>query len=56
MDIAEAAQEGDITLSRKGLRVFLEKNADKWLAGAIMDYSDTHGFVVSGMPKSSCCG
>ena len=56
MDIADGAQKGDATLERNGVKVFLEKEANKLLLEATIDFSDKRGIIISGMPRSSCCG
>jgi Fe-S cluster assembly iron-binding protein IscA len=56
MDVAEGARKGDITLEEKGLKVFLEKKANRVLSDSTIDFSDERGFVISGMQRSSCCG
>ena len=55
MDVAEGPEKGDATIKKAGIKVFLEKEADIMLANATLDYSDVQGFVVTGMPQSSCC-
>jgi hypothetical protein len=55
MDIAIEAGLGDDTLTRGGVRIFLQKAASALLADAVTDCADDRGFVISGMPKSSCC-
>jgi len=56
MDIADGAKEGDETLEKGGLKVFLEKEANKLLSEATIDFSDQQGFMINGMNKtSSCC-
>ena len=57
LDIVEQPMDGDVTIEKDGLRVFVEKDASATLAAASMDFSDQRGFVLSGMPqseKSSC--
>ncbi len=56
MDIAKNAQEGDTTIRKAGIKVFLEKKADTLLSEATMDFSDERGFIISGMQRTSCCG
>ena len=56
MDIAEGAKKGDITLEKDGVKVFLEREANKLLSDATMDFSEKQGIIISGMPRSSCCG
>lgn len=57
MDIADSAARGDEILEMDGLKVFLEKEANKQLLNATIDYNDTRGFVISGQQQgsSSCC-
>lgn len=55
MDIAESATRGDEILEMDGITVFLEKEANKQLKSATIDYSDARGFVISGQQESSCC-
>lgn len=54
MGIANVAENGDVTLERDGLKVFLEKEANKLLSDATIDFSDEQGFLITGMPQSSC--
>lgn len=54
MDIAKTPQNSDSTIDQNGIRVFLDKKADTLLANATLDYSDLQGFMVTGMPQSSC--
>ena len=56
MDIADGAKKGDVTLEKGGVKVFLEKEANKLLSEANIDFSDERGFIISGMQKASCCG
>ena len=56
MDIAKAAQSGDMTLEKDGLRVFLEDRANQMLATTIIDFVEHQGFVLSGMKQESSCG
>ncbi|MGQ9569503.1 MAG: hypothetical protein ACUVUQ_01410 [Thermodesulfovibrionales bacterium] len=55
MDIAIGAKKGDITLEKEGLKVFIEQEANRLLSNATIDFADEQGFVVTGMPQSSCC-
>ncbi len=56
MGIAEGAEKGDIILENDGVKVFIEKKANKMLSGATMDYSPKEGIIISGTIKpSSCC-
>ena len=54
MDIANVAEDGDITLENDGLKIFLAKDADIMLSEATIDYSDEQGFAITGMAQSSC--
>lgn len=54
MDIAKAAQVGDATLEKDGLKVFLEKKASDMLMNTTIDFMDGQGFVLTGMQPSSC--
>jgi Fe-S cluster assembly iron-binding protein IscA len=56
MDIAKAPEQGDATIDKVGVKVFLSKEANTLLSHASFDYSDIHGFMITGMPQSSCCG
>ncbi len=56
MDIAKEAAKGDMTLEKDGIRVFLEKEANRLLHEATMDFSEQRGIMISGMQRSSCCG
>lgn len=55
MDIAKGPEKGDATIEQGGVKVFLAKEADALLSKATFDYSDIHGFMITGMPQSSCC-
>ena len=54
MDIAKAAQLGDITLELDGLKVYLEERAKGMLINTSIDFNEGQGFVLSGMQPSSC--
>ena len=56
MDIVKKAEMGDVTLEKGDVKVFLEKEANKLLSEATMDFSEKRGIIISGMPRSSCCG
>ena len=56
MDIADEPGEGDVTLQKRGIKVFLEKEANRLLSDATIDFSTERGIIISGMPQSSCCG
>ena len=56
MDIADSAKKGDMTIENGGLKVFLEKEANKLLSEATIDFSAERGIIISGMRQTSCCG
>jgi len=56
MDVADGAKKGDVTLEKGGVKVFLEKEANKLLSEATIDFSDKRGIIISGMQQTSCCG
>ena len=56
MDIAKAAQAGDTTIERNGLKVFLEDRANMMLTNTTIDFAEGQGFVLSGMKQESSCG
>ena len=56
MDIAKAAQAGDKTLEKNGLKVFLEDRANLMLENTTIDFNEGQGFVLSGMKQESSCG
>jgi Fe-S cluster assembly iron-binding protein IscA len=55
MDVATGPEKNDTTISKAGIKVFLEKEADALLSDATIDYSDVQGFMITGMPQNSCC-
>ncbi len=56
MDIAKAAQAGDATLEKNGLKVFLERRASDMLMNTTIDFMEGQGFVLTGMKQESSCG
>jgi Fe-S cluster assembly iron-binding protein IscA len=56
MDIAKAAQAGDTTVEKDGLKVFLEDRANQMLNSTVIDFAEGQGFVLSGMKQESSCG
>jgi Fe-S cluster assembly iron-binding protein IscA len=54
MGIANSAEDGDEILENDGLKVFLEREANKMLSNATIDFSDEQGFAIDGMDQSSC--
>lgn len=55
MDIAKDAETGDKTQTYGDVKVFIQDAVSQILADAAIDYADDRGFIVSGMPESSCC-
>ncbi len=56
MDVADSPKKNDVTMEQKGLNVFLEREANTFLSGATIDFSDERGFIITGMQRASCCG
>jgi len=56
MDVAKAAQAGDTTFEKDGLKVFLEDRANQMLNSTVIDFAEGQGFVLSGMKQESSCG
>lgn len=57
MDIAKAAQAGDTTLEKDGLKLFLEERANMMLMSTTIDFNDNQGFILTGMqPQGNSCG
>ncbi len=54
MDIADGAKKGDVTIENNGVTIFLEKDANKMLSEATIDFSDEGGFIIGGMQRASC--
>lgn len=54
MDVATAPEDGDFTIEKDGLKVFLDKEANKMLLDATIDFSDEYGFAITGMNQSPC--
>lgn len=54
MDIAKAAEPGDLTLEVNGLKLFLEEKANSMLQNTSIDYQANQGFVLTGMEPSAC--
>ena len=54
MDIAKAAAQGDITLEKDGLKLFLEQKANDMLNTTNIDFVEAQGFVLTGMQQSGC--
>ena len=61
MDLDEKASEGDQTVEKNGLKVFVDKEAAESLSSKEIDYIKTEqgeGFVINGgeQPSGSSCG
>jgi Fe-S cluster assembly iron-binding protein IscA len=54
MDIAKAAANGDATIEKDGLKIFLEQRASEMLNTTTIDFVEAQGFVLTGMQQSSC--
>ena len=54
MDIVKGAEAGDAVLDKDGLKIFLQKETDKLFPNATIDFSDDHGFMITGMEQCSC--
>jgi Fe-S cluster assembly iron-binding protein IscA len=54
MGVAPNAEDGDETLEKDGLKVFLDREANKMLLDATIDFSNSEGFAISGMNQSEC--
>ncbi len=54
LDMVERAVDGDVTIEKDGLKVFIEKDANATLAAASMDFSEQRGFVLNGMAEHTC--
>jgi iron-sulfur cluster assembly accessory protein len=59
LDIDEKAAEGDETVEKNGLKVFMDKEAAKSLTGKEIDFVKTEqgeGFVINGNEPPPSCG
>jgi len=59
MDIAKAAANGDTTIEKEGLRIFIEQRASEMLNSTTIDFVESQGFVLTGMQQQqqqSSCG
>lgn len=59
MDINENPSEGDQTVEKNGLKVFVEEQAFANLSGKEIDYvrsPEGEGFVITGGPAAPSCG
>jgi len=58
LDIAEKANDGDKSLEKDGLKIFVDPAVSEELDNATIDYIDKgprKGFSILGLPKSGCC-
>jgi Fe-S cluster assembly iron-binding protein IscA len=54
MGVANAAEDGDEILEKDGLKVYLDREANKMLSEATIDFSEDQGFAIAGMTQSAC--
>jgi Fe-S cluster assembly iron-binding protein IscA len=54
MGVAKDAEDGDETIANDGLKVFLEREANKMLENATIGFIEEQGFTIDGMTPSSC--
>ncbi len=54
MDIAKVARDGDKSARYGDLEVFMTPEADTLLMNSTIDFSESHGFSITGTPGSSC--
>jgi Fe-S cluster assembly iron-binding protein IscA len=54
MGVAPNAEEGDETIAKNGLKVFLEREANKMLENATIGFVEEQGFTIDGLMPSSC--
>jgi Fe-S cluster assembly iron-binding protein IscA len=54
MGVAPNAEDGDETIAIDGLKLFLEKEANKMLANATIGFSEGQGFSLEGVEQSPC--
>jgi Fe-S cluster assembly iron-binding protein IscA len=54
MGVAPNAEDGDETITIDGLKLFLEKEANKMLANATIGFSEGQGFSLEGVEQSPC--
>jgi len=55
MDIAENPLEDDTIIPAEGIKVYLAKEADSFLSNATIEFDEFKGFIITGLPQSSCC-
>ena len=54
MDLAKSPLDGDITVEKDDLKVYLDPMANGMLTGASIDFSDNRGFMITGTQEKSC--
>ncbi len=54
MGVAANAEDGDETIAKDGLKIFLEKEANKMLYHATIDFSEFQGFSLEGVEQTPC--
>jgi len=54
MGVAKDAEDGDQTFEKDGLKVFLEREANRMLSNATIDFSEIQGFSIEGFEQTSC--
>jgi Fe-S cluster assembly iron-binding protein IscA len=54
MGVAPNAEDGDETITKDGLKVFLETEANKMLSNATIGFSEGQGFSLEGVEQSAC--
>jgi iron-sulfur cluster assembly accessory protein len=54
LDMVEQAMDGDVTVEKDGLKVFIEKDANETLSTATMDFTEQRGFVLNGTAEHTC--
>jgi len=54
MGVANGAEDGDETLEKDGLKVYLDREANKMLSEATIDFIEDQGFAIDGMTQSAC--
>jgi Fe-S cluster assembly iron-binding protein IscA len=54
MGVAPNAEDGDETVTIDGLKLFLEREANKMLSNATIDFSELQGFSLEGVEQSPC--
>ena len=53
LDFEDKERAGDKTFESAGFKIFIKKNEEKLLAGAIIDYRESAGFVIKNPKENS---